>query len=132
MEWSLGHSSTKEKSQESRDQSKPSTHIKLCQMRSVSRAYSDVLLALGERALLQLADGLEWPSSALQRQPQRQRHVDDDLLLRRLLLALDDHDVLAANVANPARDVKEPNRGNLQASGRRFQWCGTAYTGPAV
>ncbi len=49
-----------------------------------ARRHGDVLVVLHERALLQLADHAEGPPRALRGQLERERHVDDDLLVARL------------------------------------------------
>lgn len=75
---------------------------------------SDVLCLLRQSALAQLCDDAERPASALAGNGQGQGHVNDDLLLRGLLVALDHVEVFPAHIPNPARNVQEANSGDLQ------------------
>ena len=69
----------------------------------------DVGVVSEERAGLRLAQGEQRPGAGGEHEVQRQRHVDDDLPVQRLLRGLVLDDVRAAGVPDPAGNVQEAN-----------------------
>ena len=82
----------------------------MLQLFSLAGRDRDVLVLLQQRPVAQLGQRLGGPAGALRRERQRERHVDDDLLLRRLGVLGDRLDVLAPDRADPPGDVQEADR----------------------
>jgi hypothetical protein len=77
----------------------------------------DVLVLLQQRPVTQLRQRLGGPPGALGGQRQRERHVDDDLLLGRLGPLGDGLDVLAPDGADPPGDVDEADGRDQRLAG---------------
>ena len=71
----------------------------------------DVLVLLEERAVVPLGDGGHGPHEALAQDAHGLRDVDDDLVVVGLGLGARELEVLAAGVADQARDVEEAEGG---------------------